>query len=104
MKAEPTSQKHTPGEWTYQLDADGDFAIFGGELGTKLLAVTTSDTPEDEANAYLFAAASRMFSILKAMTEDEGFSDLCQGIGEEPEWLKDSRAIVAAKQKTEVKP
>lgn len=106
------STKHTPGEWKCLHDSDGDFAIFGGD---KLLAVTTSDTPEDEANAKFFAASKEMLSALKAdnallmklaplVFKAEIAEHLPFGLKEEVEnWLKQS-AAQAAISKAEVKP
>jgi hypothetical protein len=36
-----------------------------------------------------------MLSALKAMVNDAAFADLCQSIGEEPDWLKNARAAIA---------
>lgn len=82
---EITPSRHTPGEWYFDHDSDGDFAIFGGETGNKLLAVTNSDTPEDEANA----AAPDMLSALKAAVADRI----------DDEWLKNARKIIRKAEK-----
>lgn len=62
-------------QWTYELDADGDHAIFDGR--GRLVAVTSgfaegSASPwskeEDAANARLIAAAPQMLEALKHLT------------------------------------
>lgn len=35
-------------------------------------------------------------TILRAMVNDEAFAELCQSIGEEPQWLKDARKLLSA--------
>lgn len=56
MNATETA-KHTPSPWVAMHDADGDYAIFGGDT---LIAVTNADSEMDEANAYLLAAAPEL--------------------------------------------
>jgi hypothetical protein len=51
--------------------------------------------PEGMANATLIAAAPEMYAALQAMVTDDAFADLCAGIGEEPQWLKDARTALA---------
>jgi hypothetical protein len=35
-------------------------------------------------------------NILARIAADEAFAELCEGIGEEPKWLKDARELLAA--------
>ena len=51
------------------------------------------DTAENYA--HLFAAAPEMYEALMKMVSDDAFADLCEGIGEEPTWLKLGRTALA---------
>lgn len=55
------------------------------------------DAPDlvGQARARLIAAAPDLYAALEAMVNDEAFEDLCQGIGEEPEWLQAARVALA---------
>jgi hypothetical protein len=55
-------------------------------------ATRTVTTP---ANAHLIAAAPDMYEALTKMAADDAFAELCAGIGEEPQWLKDARSAIA---------
>lgn len=41
------------------------------------------------------AINQEMRKVLLAMVADDAFAELCQGIGEEPNWLKQARAVLA---------
>jgi hypothetical protein len=41
------------------------------------------------------AAAPALLDVLKEMVKDAVFTELCQSIGEEPEWLKKARREIA---------
>jgi hypothetical protein len=58
---------------------------------------------EGKANARLIAAAPEILEVLKEMVADDAFAELCQGIGEEPSWLKLARAAIAKAQMIEPK-
>ena len=60
---------------------------FLGPLGTAFVRyierIAALTTERDEA-----------LRALKMMRDDSAFEDLCQGIGEEPNWLKQARALL----------
>jgi hypothetical protein len=65
----PEATRHTPGPWTAEHDADGDFGIF---WGNKHICTTVSDTTEDEANAHLIIAAPELGALLLESRESIG--------------------------------
>jgi hypothetical protein len=42
------------------------------------------------------ADAAKALDILRSMTTDDAFAELCQSIGEEPTWLRDARSLLAS--------
>jgi hypothetical protein len=53
----------------------------------------------DYRNLFAFAEEQdarikAMEEVVKAMVSDDAFAELCQGIGDEPKWLKDARVVL----------
>lgn len=81
MTDKPTERapQFTPGPWTLEHDADGDFAIFAR---TRLIAITDKDNEGDHANARLIAASPALFEALNRMLVSfAGDEELCMECG-----------------------
>lgn len=91
--------KFTPGPW----QVNGSH-IYGPDPSRELVAQahasgegawTSVGGSRMVSNRNLIAAAPEMYEALRSMVSDGAFEELCQTIGEEPEWLKLARAALA---------
>jgi hypothetical protein len=84
----PVEHPHSPRFIVFMCGGLGDFHP------SRAMNDYRSD-PNIEADAHLIAAAPDLFEALKEMVSDSAFAELCQGIGEDPKWLKMGRAAIA---------
>lgn len=85
--------EHTKGPWKQRSDD----SVCVVDANGNAICYTDTFLPHDQciANARLVSSAPEFLEVAKAMVADDAFAELCQGIGEEPIWLKNARAAIA---------